>query len=95
MGMKLLSLLWWWWWRCASLVLLRAISGNVSGLFASKAKPFPHDVVSILGSHYVDVHRIWVFLAVIKIELLRSFVVRLLVVRVGSRMVPSCPVDGA
>ena len=99
MGVKLLSfpllLWWWWWWWCASLVLLRAVSENVSGLFASKAKPFPHDFFSFLGGHRVDVHRIQIFLAMIKIEPSRSFVVRLLVVRVGSRVVPSCSVDGA
>ena len=76
------------------MVLLWAVSGNVSGLFASKAKPFPHDVFSLLGRHCVDVHRIRVLLAVIKIELSRSVVVRLLVVRVGSRLVPSCSVNG-
>ena len=51
------------------------------------------DVISFLGGHRVDIHCVWVLLAMIEVEPSRSSVVRLLVVRVGVRIVSSCSVD--
>ena len=89
MGVKLLSI------SYVAVVVVECVLGSSSGSFwkcvralASKAKPFPHDVLSLLGRHCVDVHRVQVLLAMIKIEPSRSFIVHLLVIRVGSHVVP-------